>query len=246
VLATQEEQQRAMRGAVRRLLLLEGTPSPKAVVGTLDNAARLALGTNPYGTVPALLDDCVLCAVDSVIDDAGGVPWDEPAYAAARDLARRELFDRTTDVVATAARVLAEARGVQQRLQGTSNLALLPALADVRDQVSRLVAPGFISHAGRRRLPDLVRYLRAAARRLDKLAAEHDRDRVRMAQVHRMQEAYDALLTRLPEQRRGDEDVRAIAWLIQELRVSLFAQTLGTPQPVSEQRILRAIDSIGP
>jgi ATP-dependent helicase HrpA len=143
------------------------------------------------------------------------------------------------------ARVLIEAHDVQIRLSGANPVpALQPALADMRAQFAGLIQPGFIAATGARRLPDLVRYLRAIVRRLDKIAGEQVRDADRMAVVRRVADAYQARLRDLPAQARARPDVATVRWLIEELRVSLFAQVVGTPVPVSEKRVRAAIEGL--
>jgi ATP-dependent helicase HrpA len=122
--------------------------------------------------------------------------------------------------------------------------ALRPALADVREQVARLVHPGFVTATGVGRLGDVHRYLRAVQRRLESLPARPDRDRELMAQVHVVDAEYRAVLAGLPPGRRDEPAVRDIGWLVEELRVSLFAQTVGTAVPVSAKRIYRALDEL--
>ena len=129
-------------------------------------------------------------------------------------------------------------------LRSTSSPALLASLTDVRDQLDALVYPGFVTATGAARLPDLVRYLTAMQRRLEKLPERSDRDRVQMHTVGVVQEAYDDAVAALPPARRQDEDVREIRWMIEELRVSLFGAGLRTAHPVSEQRIVRAIRAL--
>ncbi len=146
-------------------------------------------------------------------------------------------------MVADAARVLAEAHEVEAVLARAAAHAGEPAFADVRAQFGGLVHDGFISAAGARRLPDLVRYLRAIQQRLDKLG-DGIRDAERMATVHRVAQAYRETVADLPPGRRDDPDVQAVRWMIEELRVSLFAQTLGTNGPVSEKRIYTALDRL--
>ena len=118
------------------------------------------------------------------------------------------------------------------------------AFADVRAQLDRLLPRGFVTATGRARLADVTRYLTAIRRRLDRLPHGIQADRERMHRVHAVQEAYDELVQALSPTRGTAADVRDIAWQIEELRVSLWAQQLGTPRPVSEQRIYRAIDAV--
>jgi ATP-dependent helicase HrpA len=121
---------------------------------------------------------------------------------------------------------------------------LAAALADIRAQLGALVYPGFIADTGADRLPDLVRYLRAISHRLAKSPADPARDADRMAAVHRVQDAWREALAELGLAGRLDADARAVRWMIEELRVSLFAQTVGTPIRVSEQRVQAAVDRL--
>jgi ATP-dependent helicase HrpA len=108
----------------------------------------------------------------------------------------------------------------------------------------RLLPPGFVAATGRDRLPDLARYLGAIGRRLEVLPRDAAVDAARMQRIAAVSAAYEDLVAALPSGRTGAADVQAIRWQLEELRVSLWAQQLGTPRPVSEQRIYRAIDAI--
>ena len=131
------------------------------------------------------------------------------------------------------------------RLGALRSPALEPAVVDIRAQLDGLIAPGFLTVAGTGRLPALARYVKAVGRRLDKLADNAGRDAQQMAVVHRVQDAYAHALSALPPEARASDAAREIRWQIEELRVSLFAQTMGTPVPVSERRIMTAIDKLG-
>jgi ATP-dependent helicase HrpA len=244
VLETEAEQRRAMWLGTRRLLTLT-IPSPNAfVAGTLTNESKLALSANPHGGVPALLADCVACAIDKLMAEAGGVTWDEAGFAALRDAVRVDLVDVVLDVLGKVEQILSGARGVEQRLKATKSLPLVPALTDIRTQLGDLVYPGFVTDVGWTRLKDVLRYVRAMERRLDKLPTTHNRDRELMGQLHELRAEYEEMVARLPVSRRDDQDVVHVRWMLEELRVSHFAQSLGTAYPVSEKRIQRAIDSL--
>ena len=135
-------------------------------------------------------------------------------------------------------------RDVQLALPGTAPPAQAEAVADIGRQLAALVGPGFVAATGAAHLNDLTRYLTAICRRLDRLSQAPAADRERMARVHAVQDAYDDLLGALSPARSAGADVRDIARLIEEFRVSLWAQHLGTARPVSEQRIYRAIDAV--
>jgi ATP-dependent helicase HrpA len=122
-------------------------------------------------------------------------------------------------------------------------LDALAALTDVRAQISGLIYPGFITATGWTHLGDLPRYLAAVERRLDRLGQDPTRDRAGQARIAQVQKEYDAMQAALPPSRRRAEAVAEIRWMIEELRVNIFAQALGTPYPVSEQRIYKAMDA---
>jgi len=240
VFATPVEQDQALGPGIRRLLRLS-TPSPvKAVERQLDPRTRLALGTNPDGSLSALLDDCADAAVDALVP---GPVWARAEFGALRERVARALSATAADVVGRVEAVLAAAQEVRLALPTRPTPPQADAVADVRAQLARLLPPGFVTATGYAHLAELTRYLRAIGRRLDRLPYAPGADRERMATVHAVQDAYDELLRALPPARRAAADVRDIARRVEELRVSLWAQQLGTPRPVSKQRIYRAIDA---
>jgi ATP-dependent helicase HrpA len=241
VFATATEQQAAMRAGTRRLLRL-ALPSPsKPVERTLSARARLVLGSNPDGSLAALLDDCADAAVDALVHREA---WSKADFRELRDRIATDLIPTTKSIVGVVERILAAAHEVRLALPDQPPAAQQDSIDDVRAQFRRLLPTGFVTAAGRDRLPDLVRYVTAIGRRLERLARDVDTDRARMARVRTVSAAYDDLLRALPPGRAVAPDVQAIGWQIEELRVSLWAQQLGTARPVSEPRIFRAIDAI--
>jgi ATP-dependent helicase HrpA len=240
VFATSLERDYMLGPGTRRLVRLTVASPGKAVERQLTPRTRLVLGANPDGSVTALLEDCADAAVDALVP---GPVWSRDEFAALRDRVGRALVAATAEIVADVEQVLAAAQEVQLVLPGRPPPAQTDAIADVRGQLDRLLPPGFVTATGRAHLPDLTRYLTAIRRRLERLPYGIDADRERMQRVHAVQRAYDELAQSLPPARRPD-DVGGVARQIEELRVSLWAQQLGTPRPVSEQRIYRAIDAL--
>jgi ATP-dependent helicase HrpA len=199
------------------------------------------LGSNPDGDLAALLDDCADAAVDALVPEPA---WTKSDFDRLRAQVGTELIPTTQAIVAVVERVLGAAHDVRLALPDRPPPAHAESIEDVRAQFRRLLPAGFVTRTGRERLPDLVRYVTAIGRRLERLARDVDTDRARMVRVHTVRDAYDELLRALPPGRAAAPDVQAIAWQIEELRLSLWAQQLGTPRPVSEQRIFRAIDAI--
>jgi ATP-dependent helicase HrpA len=241
---TAEDQRRAMASGTRRMLLLNITSPVKYINSKLSNPAKLALSHNPYGNALALLDDCVACAADHLIAANGGPAWDEAAYQKLYDAVRAELADTSMQVVETVERILRAANEAERKLRGFTSRSLLLSLTDVREQLTALIHQGFVSETGFTQLPQLVRYVRAIDRRLDRLADNPNQDQLLMFQVQDAQDEYQRVLERLPAGRRTDPDVRRIRWMLEELRVSFFAQQLGTPETVSVKRIHKALDQL--
>ncbi|MEV4478278.1 ATP-dependent RNA helicase HrpA [Micromonospora coxensis] len=242
VFDSEAEQAAAHWAGTRRLLRLT-VPSPaKFLQGRLSNEAKLALSRNPHGGVQQLIEDAAGAAIDKLIGDAGGPAWDAEGFAALRDRVRADLVDTVVEVMDRVRKVLAAAYAVEQRLGATRNLAVVAALADIRAQLTGLVHAGFITETGYARLPDLLRYLTAVDRRLDRLPGNPQRDKQQQDRIAVVQKEYADLLAALPPSKRQAAAVRQIRWMIEELRVNVFAQALGTPYPVSEQRIYRAMD----
>jgi ATP-dependent helicase HrpA len=228
----------------RRLLLIAVPSGARAVASRLPTAAKLAMSAGPYPGALALLDDCAACAADQLIVEAGGPAWDAARFDELLQAARAGLAVATVGVVNIVARVLTQAQQVQVALGNLTSPVLAPALADVREQFSGLIYPGFVAKTGTGRLPDLIRYLRAIGKRLEKMPDDPGRDADRMAIVHQVTADYRQTLASLPAGARDGADARILRWMIEELRVSLFAQTVGTPVPVSEQRIGRQLDRL--
>ncbi|MGY4708162.1 ATP-dependent RNA helicase HrpA [Mycolicibacterium sp. CBM1] len=241
VFATEAERDAAMAAGTRRLLRL-AVPSPvKAVEKALDLRTRLVLGANPDGSLTDLLDDCADAAVDALV---AAPVWTATEFSALRTRVATALPSGTRTIVARVQSVFGALQQAQLALPDKPSPAQAEAVADIRGQLGALVGPRFVAGAGAARLPDLTRYLTAIARRLERLPHGLQADRDRMARVHAVQAAYAELLAALSPARAAAADVRDIGWMIEELRVSLWAQQLGTPRPVSEQRIYRAIDAI--
>ncbi|AWS45532.1 ATP-dependent RNA helicase HrpA [Streptosporangium sp. 'caverna'] len=238
---TETEQREAMWVGTRRLLLLN-TPSPaKGVLGRLSNQAKLALSRSPHAGAIALFDDCIACAADKLMSEYGGPVWDQSAFTVLHDKVRAELYDTTVDVVTKVEAILKIWHAVSGLLPAARST---PSIEDIRDQVAGLIYPGFVTDTGYKRLPDLLRYLKAAERRLEKISDDPFRDQERMHKVHDLEDDYHELVEKLPPARRTGDDVRQIRWMIEELRVSYFAQTLGTPYSISEKRIRKAMEQL--
>ncbi|MFI2369985.1 ATP-dependent RNA helicase HrpA [Streptomyces sp. NPDC018833] len=244
---TEAEQTRAMWQGTRRLIMLNIPVNPaKFASDRLTNQQKLALSRNPHGSIQALFDDCAMAAADRLIADHGGPAWDEESFRKLFDKVRSDLVELTVRTIDQVQQILAAWQACERRLKATNSLTLINNVQDVREQLAALVPAGFVTRTGLRRLPDLMRYLIAVDRRLQQMPTAVQRDTTRMQKVHEMQDEYAWLLEQLPQGRPVPQEVLDIRWMIEELRVSYFAHALGTAYPVSDKRIVKAIDAAAP
>jgi len=239
---TPSEQQEAMRGGVIRLLALKVPPPDRYVLEHLNNTEKLTFSQNPHGSVSALIADCALAAIDKLTP--AGLPWDEASFKALYETVRAELIDTVFTVTAVVERILASTRRIEKQLKGTTSLALISALNDVKSQLEQLVYPGFVARTGYAQLSQLPRYLAAIEKRLEKLPGNVQRDAQHMAAVQALEDDYDDAVSALLPGRRAGAELTHVRWMIEELRVSFFAVELGTAYSVSEKRIRAALNKV--
>jgi ATP-dependent helicase HrpA len=232
-------QERAMRGGVRRLLLMAAAPTAARVERTLDQRARLAIASSQIA-LSDLVADCIEAAVDAVMARFE-LPWDAPAFGELERAVRDDTPQLAADALAVAADVLGAVARVRKRTASLVADAVRSTVSDAETHVARLVAPGFVLRAGTNRLPDVHRYVRGIEYRLDHLQGDIGRDLRRMADVRPLERAYAAAVDRLD---RVSDDVRTVGWLLEEYRMSVFAQPLGVVGPVSPQRIRREFERV--
>ncbi|MGY1806662.1 ATP-dependent RNA helicase HrpA [Blastococcus sp. SYSU D00669] len=245
VVSTEAEATRLGWAGARRLLVLAAGSPARDVVKGLSPRTRLALQFNPDGEIPDLVADVVDAAAGELVAAGGGPPRDAAAFAALVERARAELRPLTVEGVRRVEAVLTQAREVAVAI-GAAPQRRVPeaAVADLRRQMGGLLHRRFVTETGLRRLPDVVRYLKAMAHRLEKLPANAARDALWTDQVAAVTAEYEQLRRRLPATGAPDDPVVRVRWMIEELRVGLFAQGIGTPRPISEQRVYKAIDAL--
>jgi ATP-dependent helicase HrpA len=236
-------QQRSHWAGTRRLLV-NTLPSPvKTLIRGLDQRQRLTLSRAPHGSPAALLADCVAAAVDSAMRANSGPAWSREEFQKLKAAVGAELVPDAHRLLLIVEKIIASMQDVEVRLAGLTTKPLQPVAAEVRRQLDELVYAGFVLDTGAEQIAQLRRYLQAMAQRLDDAQANLTRDRERQAQV-------DVVLTDLAELRAklgdiGDPlELQQIRWMIEEFRVSLFAQKLGTAYPISIRRIHAAMDAV--
>jgi ATP-dependent helicase HrpA len=247
VFGSDDERDARHRLGTARLLALGLPRLDRQVLDGLSNADKLGLAGSPYPSVAELLEDSRHAVLQSVVDAHPAVR-DEAAYDDLLAAARRAQEAELPGVVAEVVRVLDAWRSADKALAGRADLPMLPALADMKGQLERLVGRGFVSEAGVGQVRHYVRYLSALQHRRERLgsgAVAVHQDRQLMDRVTDLQESYLHQVAALPEGRPPGERLRQVRWMLEEFRVSLWAQHLRTAYPVSDQRIRKALGSAG-
>ncbi|EHZ7121599.1 ATP-dependent RNA helicase HrpA [Vibrio vulnificus] len=240
---TEQEQNSAMQAGQRRLILLN-VPSPiKYLHANLPNKSKLGLYFNPYGKVLDLIDDCIACGVDKLIEEQGGLVWEPEKFEALKEHVRAELGDTVVDIAKQVETILTTAFNINKKLKGKIDFTMAFALSDIKAQIEGLIFKGFATECGWKRLPDILRYMKAIERRMEKLPIDPNKDRLHMLKIESVVKDYKELLNKIPKGLAVPENVKEIRWMIEELRVSFFAQQLGTPYPVSDKRVKNAIEA---
>lgn len=241
--ATPEDAARHTRTGIRRLMLL-AVPSPATyVLDHLTANEKLALAASPYQNAKALIEDARVALADDVLlrEAPAGVVRTKAEFERVRDAFSAVSVDRTFQTVSLAAKILLAQREAERAMKDAASITLLGALNDVRGQVAGLLFPGFLSRTGLHRLQHYPRYLAGALERVKTLSDNPGRDRQRQTEYERSATAFAEAGGVIPLPADAPANLVQTRWLLEELRVSLFAQRLGTAEPVSPQRITKAL-----
>ena len=239
LMATADEQAEAMWQGLRTLVMLQ-LPSPRRLLrSVLEAHGPVPIAGSPYANRDEWMQDCLNCAVDNVMAAHDAV-WDADGFASLVDAVRRDLATSIEQVGTDGAAVLDALQDVNRAIANTPSAAFGDVLEDVAEQMDRFVFAGFITAVGADRLDDVRRYLEGIAYRLGRLPENPARDRERMEIVRALEDEHDQLADMLT----WSPDLVDVVWMLQELRVSLFAQPVGARGPVSEKRVRAALDSL--
>ncbi|GAA2187140.1 ATP-dependent RNA helicase HrpA [Leucobacter alluvii] len=243
LVADQGEQERISRRGIRRLLVLS-SPSPASYVRDhLSNQEKLLLGAGPYRTLDQAIADVSLAVADRVIrrHAADGLIWREAEFEALADDYARSLIDEIYGAISLTARVLDGARLARKAIDSAKSMQVLGQVADAARQVDGLVFEGFVSRTGLAQLERVPVYLEAVQMRMRALTEQPGRDRAWQNEIDRAAALYTEAGGVVPLPVDAPKRLVRARWLIEELRVSLFAQQLRTAEPVSLQRIQKAL-----
>ena len=238
IFPTEAEQLHAQRRGIIRLLQLQ-VPSPVRYVSEhLSHKEKIVFTQNPHGSIDELIRDCTVAALDHLVPHTP--IFTHAKYSELYEHVRAELIETVFDVTKLVAEILSEATALKKAIKKATSLTTMHAVSDVKAQMENLVYPGFVAKTGYDQLVHIPRYLKAAQVRLTKLGPNLHRDNQLMLTVQDLEDSYDNAVKSLPAGTIVPDALRRVNWMIEELRVSFFAQELGTAYTVSEKRIAKA------
>lgn len=242
-----EHAEQAMLNGVSRLILLN-IPSPlKYLQEKMPNKAKLGLYFNPFGSITDLLQDCIQGAcvflVKKHIQDKGltSLPRAADDFNLMRDYVRAEISDCVLTAAIKVEQALSLRHDIARKLKGNMALNVIQSHGDIKQQSETLVFKGFVSASGLDKLDDINRYLKGIVRRLEKLPIDPNQDRLKLIEVNKAVDLYKSILSKQRKDKPIAQEILSIKWMIEELRISLFAQNLGTAQPISLKRIINQL-----
>ncbi len=238
-----QRQERAMRAGAVKLIALS-LKMPTAYLEThLPNRAKLSMYYQPLGSIKELIFDLMLCAISNIMDRNGGVPWDEDNFNRIKEIVRGELNDEALSVASVVEQSLVKAHELKRLLKGNISFDLARSYADLNHQLDSLVYKGFISECGPEHLKELPRYLQAALERVQRLNRDVVRDHMYMRTIENIEDEYEKVLNSYHDDLMPPP-LKDVRWMIEELRVSYFAQHLGVIGPISDKRIYTELERI--
>ncbi|MBP8780186.1 MAG: ATP-dependent RNA helicase HrpA [Alicycliphilus sp.] len=220
------------RLGLRRLCALQIKDALKYLEKNIPDLQKMAVAYMPLGTQEELRGQIIDVAMDRAFLQEP-LPTDAAQFAQRVQEGRGRLTLIANEVARMAAVILVEYASAQRKIKDTKNAP--QATADAGNQLQKLIAKNFVAAAPWVQLQHYARYLKAITTRLDKLRADPARDAAKLQELQPLEQRY----WRLVAERKGQQDARMqeYRWMLEELRVSFFAQELRTPYPVSTKRL---------
>ncbi len=244
---TQAEADYQHRRALQRLLLQQLSEPAKYLRNKLPGLTELGLLYRDMGKVDALVEDILLASLDScVLDGETQLPREGAALAALAEKKRGEWTGHAERLARLVLDILKLWHGLQKRFKGKIDLAQAVALNDIKAQLANLIYAGFVRETPAEWLKEYPRYLKAIEQRFEKIGAQLQRDRVWSGELAGYWEQYQARLKKHQQEGKRDPELSQYRWMLEEYRVSLWAQQLGTKMPASDKRLSKQWSQVEP
>ena len=235
--ADEGSQYEAMWNGTRRLLRLNVGGVARLLNDQLDTKANLAIAASPHGSKVAWVNDASNAIFSQLLEEAGGLVWNEAAWDNLVDAVRSSLPNAVSEVGPVAVDILVRSAKLRAALVGDASPAVFPARQDMLDHLSRLVYPDHLSGVGTARLPDIARYVRGIEVRLAKLSDRVLQDSQLMVKVRALEADFEHYVDQLGMTPALVE----LNWQLEEFRIATFAQSVGAKEKVSEKKVRAAL-----
>ena len=236
--------EQAMLKGVSRLILLN-IPSPiKYLQEKLPNKAKLGLYFNPFGSITELLQDCIVAACQHLLNEHGELPRNENDFNKAKDFVRAEIADCVLSGAIKVEKALSTTHDIRKKLKGSVGLNIIQSHGDIKNHLENIIYKGFVTGSGFDKLDDINRYLQAIVRRLEKLPIDPNQDRLKMIEIEKVTQSYQDLVNKQKKGQPIPKVITDVKWMIEELKVSLYAQNLKTPYPISSKRVVNHLKAL--
>ncbi|AKK06120.1 RNA helicase HrpA [Corynebacterium mustelae] len=240
VLGTKAEADAAMLTTTLTLLLRKIQVTPQKMLNGLPLQQRVAVENYPHGGATGLVEDARVAAIRDELLALGGPVRTPAAFKNLLQQISPRIPTIVRQTIVTLAPALAQYLAIRHELDKWEG----PGIDDISHQLEFLLPPNALAIHGMSRLKHLTRYLQAVTTRLDDMSVNPDRDADRQETINRLEDQLKNRLAQLPRGREKTTEVKEVCWLLQELRVSLFAQRLGTTEKVSESKIAKKIANL--
>jgi len=237
LLDTPEQAERETRAALRRLIMFAVPDKIKYLQKNLPDIQQMCLYYAPTGKCEQLQQDLLEAILDQAFLPDAELPRTRQEFDACVAKGKQAMLQVANDLCGMIGATLAEYHQLNKKLKGNLSPAWLHALADIKDQLAALIYPGFIRQTSQEWLREYQRYFKAINLRLERLSGGIERDRAALLEIRPLWQAYLERSEKHRQQGIVDPQLEQYRWMIEELRVSLFAQTLGTKMPVSVKRL---------
>ena len=232
------------RAGLRRLLLLNCQSPVGYLREKLPNRTKLTMYYHGFGRIDELIGDFVNCAIDYCLKRRGSLIWNEADFNSMLKTVKGDLNELVEQIAVSVENCLVEYTAIGKMLKGKIDLRSSLCFASARDELQKYVFKGFVTHYGYERLKDLHRYLLALHKRVEKIISDPARDQLQMRVIANVEEEWRKLFGYFKSPLYISDEVKNIGVMIEELKISLFAQSVGTRFPISEKRILNEIQRV--
>lgn len=245
LVSSKEQQQKEMKKGVSRLIFLSMPQVIDYLNTKISSHSVLKLSISPLGSMDNLINDLILACINHLlcIHKVENIATAEK-FAQAVNIIRADINKTALDSFVIIEKILQLNLKLSKNFKQKVYFSLAYVILDMQKQLSELIYPNFITQSKINKLNDIYRYLQAIERRFERFSIDANRDRANMLMIQKITERYNALKNKTNLMAISDDELILVRWMIEELRVSLFAQQLGTAYPISDKRINKKLTEL--